>query len=135
MKLVRQFDPSEITLMRWAARGLSLLLIGFVLILLVLNDDFRESPTLPVVILWMLTFCILIAWRWERAGGMLILAMSLLIFLSLLIQWLITGVLTMPLWQLAPIGFALIMPYVIVGWLFLYLGLIKETASEHGPRD
>lgn len=135
MKLVRLFDHSGITLMRWTARGLSLLIIGFVLLLLVLNDDFRESPTLPVVILWVLTFCTLIAWRWERVGGMLILFICLLFFLSLFVQGLKTGALTVPLWQLVPVGLALTMPYVIVGWLFLHLGQISETAGEHAPRD
>ena len=47
MTLLHYNNSKEIQLARWVARGLSLLFIGFILVLLVSNEDFRNSPTPP----------------------------------------------------------------------------------------
>jgi hypothetical protein len=115
-------NPEELQLARRVARGLSLLSVGFLLLLLVLNEDFRESPTPSTIVLWILTLCTLIAWRWERAGGLLTIVLSLVLLLSIFLQWSETAVLVLPIWQLALIGFGMVLPFLIIGWLFVSVG-------------
>ncbi len=126
--------PQEIQVTRWVARGLSLLFIGFNLLLLLLNEDFRNNPTLPTVVFWILSLSMLIAWRWERIGGLLTIILSLALPLSIIIQWSrTTGVVT-PTWQLLLIGFSLMAPFLITGLLFLLADrqskLVKEFSTE-----
>ena len=130
MSLLRYDSPEEIQLARRVARGLSLLFIGFILLLLILNEDFRESPTLPTIVLWILALCTLIAWRWERVGGLLTLFLSPVFLLSLFIQWSGTAGLVTPIWQLALIGFGMVFPFLIIGWLFVYVGRQSQVARE-----
>jgi len=124
----------QIQLTRWLARGLSLLFIGFNLLLLVLNEDFRSSPTLPTLVFWILSLSMVIAWRWERAGGLLTIILSLALPLSVVIQWSRTAGVVTPSWQLLLIGLSLMVPFLITGLLFLYADrqskLVKETSTE-----
>ncbi|MGD2049832.1 MAG: hypothetical protein PVH03_10060 [Chloroflexota bacterium] len=122
MKLLSFDSPEEIQLARRVARGLSLLSIGFLLLLLVLNEDFRKSPTLPTIVLWILALSTLIAWRWERVGGLLTLFLCPVFLLSLIVQWSGTAELSAPIWQLALIGFGMELPFLIIGWLFITVG-------------
>lgn len=122
MKLLSFDSPEEIQLARRVARGLSFLSIGFLLLLLVLNEDFRKSPTLPTIVLWILALSTLIAWRWERVGGLLTLFLCPVFLLSLIVQWSGTAELSAPIWQLALIGFGMELPFLIIGWLFITVG-------------
>lgn len=122
MKLLGFDSPEEIQIARRVARGLSLLSFGILLLLLVLNEDFRGSLTLPTIVLWILVLSTLIAWRWERAGGLLTLFLCLVLLLSIFLQWSETAGLTAPIWQLTLIGFGLVLPFLIIGWLFVSVG-------------
>jgi hypothetical protein len=122
MKLLSFDSPEEIQFARRVARGLSFLSIGFLLLLLVLNEDFRKSPTLPTIVLWILALSTLIAWRWERVGGLLTLFLCPVFLLSLIVQWSGTAELSAPIWQLALIGFGMELPFLIIGWLFITVG-------------
>jgi hypothetical protein len=129
MRLLCNDSPEEIQLARRVARGLSLLSVGFLFLLLILNEDFRESPTLPTIVLWILALCTLIAWRWEKAGGLLTLFLSLVFLLSLIVQWSGTAGLVTPIWQLALISFSMVFPFLIIGWLFVYVGRQSQEAK------
>lgn len=129
MRLLCNDSPEEIQLARRVARGLSLLFVGFLFLLLILNEDFRESPTLPTIVLWILALCTLIAWRWEKAGGLLTLFLSLVFLLSLIVQWSGTAGLVTPIWQLALISFSMVFPFLIIGWLFVYVGRQSQGAK------
>lgn len=135
MSLLRCNNPEEIQLARWVARGLTLLFVGFILLLLVLNEDFRESPTLPTVVLWILALSMLIAWRWEKAGGLLTLFLSPVFLLSIFAQRLGTAGLVMPIWQLALIGAAWMLPILVIGWLFVSVGRQSHVARETLAED
>ena len=129
MRLLCNGSPEEIQLACRAARGLSLLSVGFLFLLLILNEDFRESPTLPTIVLWILALCTLIAWRWEKAGGLLTLFLSPVLLLSLIVQWSGTAGLVTPIWQLALISFSMGFPFLIIGWLFVYVGRLSQEAK------
>jgi hypothetical protein len=60
MTLLRNASPEALHFTRWMARGLSALFIGFTLIFLVLNEDSRNSPTLPTIVFWFLALCLLL---------------------------------------------------------------------------
>jgi hypothetical protein len=111
-----------VRLARWAARGISLLYIGLLLALLVFNEDFRVSSTLPTIILWLLVLSTLIAWRWETAGGLLTLFLSPVFLLSLFVQWSGSARFVMSIWELALIGICLMFPFLVTGLLFVYIG-------------
>lgn len=122
MRLLCNDSPEEIQLARRVARGLSLLSVGFLFLLLILNEDFRENPTLPTIVLWILALSTLIAWRWERVGGLLTLFLSPILLVSLIIQWSGLSGFATPIWQLALISFSMVFPFLIIGWLFVCIG-------------
>jgi hypothetical protein len=129
MRLLQYDTTSEINLARWIARLISLLIVGFVLLLLVLNDDFRKDPTLPTIVLWILTLCLVVAWRWERIGGLLVIFLSPIWVLSMVIQWSGADGLITPGWQLALIGIAMALSFAIIGWLFVSVAWHAEVTS------
>jgi hypothetical protein len=104
------------------ARGLSLLLAALILILLAFNEDFRNTPTLPAVILCALVLSTLFAWRWETAGGLVTLFLVPVFLLSLFGQWSGPAELSLSIWELALIGVCLVFPFLIVGSLFVLIG-------------
>ena len=73
-------------LVRRITRFLSLLLVGFYLSLILFNDDVREDLTLPFILYGLVILSLLVAWHWERMGGLLTLVGSLLFGLFLLIN-------------------------------------------------
>ena len=105
------------------ARGLSLLLVGFLLSLFILNEDFRHSPTLPTYVLWIIALSLLIAWRWERTGAIMILSTTLVFIVSLLLQWLGMSGFGLSIIELALIGICMAIPFLAAGSLFLMLAL------------
>jgi hypothetical protein len=127
MRLLQYDTILEINAARWIARGISFLIVGFVLLLLVLNDDFRSDPTLPTIVLWLLTLCLVVAWRWERIGGLLVIFLSPFWILSMVIQWSGADGLITPGWQLALIGIAMALSFTILGWLFVSVAQHSEV--------
>lgn len=135
MSLLPPINPKEIQLARWTARGLSLLFIGLILLFSVLNEDVRNDPTAPVVVMWFLALSMLMAWRWERFGGLLTLFLSLVFPLSLFIQWSGTVGIVTPLWQLALIALCLTLSFLIVGWLFANAGRQSQKTREFTAKE
>ncbi|MGB3716187.1 MAG: hypothetical protein WA996_17340 [Candidatus Promineifilaceae bacterium] len=127
MRLLRYDTTLEINLARWIARGISILIVGFVLLLLALNDDFRSDPTLPTVVLWIIALCLVIAWRWERIGGLLVIFLSPIFVLSIVIQWSGAKGLIALGWQLAFIGIVMALSFAIIGWLFVSVAWHSEV--------
>lgn len=126
MRLLQYDTTQEIGLARWIARGISIFIVGFVLLLLALNDDFRNDPTLPTIVLWIITLCLVVAWRWERTGGLLVIFLSPILVLSMVIQWTGAVGLITPGWQLALIGIAMALSFAILGWLFVSVAWHSE---------
>lgn len=104
------------------ARGLSLLVAASILILLAFNEDFRNTPTLPGVVLCVLALSTLFAWRWETAGGLVTLFLCPVFLLSFFVQWSGTAGLSLAIWELALIGVCLVFPFLIIGLLFVLIG-------------
>jgi hypothetical protein len=103
--------------------------------LLLLNDDFRNDPTLPAVVLLMLSLGLLIAWRWERLGGLILVFLSPILALSMVVQWSgAEGVITPP-WQLILIGIAISLSFVITGWLFISVAQHNEVTGPTAGGD
>jgi hypothetical protein len=135
MKLMTFKNWREARLARWVARGISLLVAVSLLLLVLFNEDFRNSPTLPTLLLWLLSLSLLIAWRWEKLGGMLTLLLTPVILISLFVQWSGLGGLMTPLWQLFMIALAFLLPFLIAAWLYLSVARYAEmeaTAGEEG---
>ncbi|MGD8585938.1 MAG: hypothetical protein PVJ75_11350 [Chloroflexota bacterium] len=118
-----QIDPGEdIQSAGRMARGLSLLVAASLLILLAFNEDFRNTPTLPAVVLCVLALSTLFAWQWETAGGLVTLLLSPVFLLSLIFQWSEKAELSQAIWELALIGICLVLPFLIIGLLFVLVG-------------
>ncbi|MDX1412617.1 MAG: hypothetical protein R3293_00390 [Candidatus Promineifilaceae bacterium] len=125
---------------RWAARGLSLLIMGFVLLIFLFNEDVRMTPTPPTLILGILAICMIIAWRWEKVGGLLLLLGSPILFLSLLIQLFASGKLITPVWLILFLDMCLSLSIMIIGWFFISaaqhtkMELPLENEQSHSTR-
>ena len=135
MQLLHYDNQHEIGTVRWLARGLSILIGGFVVVLYLFNDDFRTNPTPPTVMLGVLTFFMLIAWRWERIGGLLTMFGSLLLAVSMLFQWSGTVGLITPIPLLILIAAGMTLSFLIIGWLFVSVAQHTTVIQEHVSED
>ena len=104
------------------ARGLSLLVATSILILLAFNEDFRNAPSLPAVVLCALALSTLFAWRWQTAGGLATLFLSPVFLLSLFVQWSGPADLSLAVGELVLIGLCLVVPFLVIGVLFVLVG-------------
>lgn len=131
MGLLHFDNAHEIGTARWVARGLTILIGGFVAVIYLFNEDVRQDPTPPTILMGILTLWMLIAWRWERIGGTLLIFGSLLLFLSMLLE--LSGVagLITPIWTLILIGAGISLSYLITGWLFV--SVAQHTAVAQVP--
>lgn len=126
-----QFNSlGEIRMARWVARGTSLFIGGFVLVLLLFNEDIREDPTPATLVLGILSLLVLVSWRWERLGGTLTLLASPILLVAPLIQMLGAPGLITPTWLLILISAAMTLPFFITGWLFLSIAKHAEVAQK-----
>ncbi len=133
--LLRYDTKQELNLARWVARALSILIGGFVLMIFLLNDDVRNDPTLPTIVVGMLTIGLLIAWRWERLGGLIVVFLSPILVLSMVIQWSGAEGLLTPPWQLILIGITISLSFVITGWLFISVAQHTEVTGPTSGGD
>ena len=117
-------------LVRRITRLLSLLLVGFYISLILFNDDVREVPTLPFILYGLVVLSLLVAWRWERKGGLLTLVGSLLFGLFLLVNSLLRYDFNLILAVFGAI--ILTLPCFSAGWLFYTLGQQPEIAEPSG---
>ncbi len=128
----------DVRLVRWMARGLATLFAAFILSLFLFNEDVRQNPHPPVVILALLALSMMLAWRWEKLGGRLTFIGSPLLFVSVLYTWLSPragGFDPGGAWILgmAVVGAALSLPPLIVGWLFVSLARAAPRGRSHSP--
>ena len=131
MKSLLGGDKSgDIALARRTARGLSLLFIGVIILILVLNEDFRSTPTLPTVVLWVTALSTLVAWRWEKAGGILTLFLTSVFLISLLVQWSDTDRFLMPIWELILFGVCWMAPFIGIGAMFIWISRQGEEVNQ-----
>ena len=129
MRLMRLGSWQEARLARWVARGISLIIGLSLLLLIVLNEDFRTNPTLPTIILWLMSLSLLLAWRWERVGALSTLLLTPILLIALVVQWTGLGGLLAPFWQLAMVALASILPFLIAAWLYLSAHQYAETIA------
>jgi hypothetical protein len=135
MGLLQYNNLGEIRVARWVARCTSLLVGGSVLFLFLFNEDIIQDPTPPTLILGLLSLAVLAAWRWERVGGTLALLASPIFFISALIEMSsIVGLIT-PTWVLILIDAAIMLSFVIIGWLFVSVAKHAEVAGELGAEQ
>lgn len=121
--LTLQFETErDVRMVRWMARGLALLFAAFILSIFLFNEDVRQDLNPPTLVLGLLALSMLLAWRWERWGGLLTLAGVPLFIISVLVTWLGAGA----GWLLAMAGVAAVtsLPPLIVGWMFLSLARV-----------
>jgi hypothetical protein len=124
MQTVQIDAERDVHRVRWMARGLALLLAALILSLFLFNEDVRQEPNPPTVILALTAGCMMLAWRWERVGGTLTWLGAVSLFASELFMWsrpqrfgLPPGGVSWPF--LIVIGAATSVPALIVGWLFV----------------
>ena len=123
----------DIQTARWIARISTLLLtafFGFVILR-------TEQPALFTLTALVMTVTLLSAWHWEKTGGLLTLAATLvcalLVGLNATLSVLSLGAMKAVLWG---IGCTLVvltvwfLPYQLIAWLFLSLGRHSERAAQ-----
>jgi len=131
MQLLRYDNQHEIGAVRSVARVLSILTGGFVVMLYLFNDDLRAEPTPPSVMLGLLPFFMLIAWRWERFGGLLTMFGSVLLAVTMLFQWSGAVGLITPIPLLIFIAGGMTLSFLIIGWLFVSIAQHTRAIQEH----
>jgi hypothetical protein len=136
MQLLRYDTERELRWIRWLARGLSLLFSGFMLSVLLFNEDVRQAPTPPTIVLGLLSVSMLLAWRWEELGGKLTMMGAPLFLIS--VMYMTTQVEAIFGVALV-VGLALTLATLIVGWLFVSVArhtpVTREVAGKReGPR-
>ena len=124
MTIVSLNNNNELNLVRWIARGLSLLPITFWSTILlfnndVLTEDILTDINLPLLLNLFLSLCLLIAWRWEKVGGLLAIGGSPLLFSVLLLTNLTAAGLITPYWAVILMSASMAGFYLIVGLLFM----------------
>ena len=128
------FDTSQdVRLARWVARGLSLAFAGFVSAIMIFNEDVRADLTPPMLVTVLLSLSAISAWRWERAGGLLTMALAPLLFLSILVQYAGAAGLVTPMWTLLLVAAAMTLSFFILGWLFVSVGRHADVTRR--PED
>lgn len=117
-------------LARRIARLLAFFLMVFFLLLLLFNEDVRTDLTLPFILLSLVVLSLPLAWRFEKNGGLLTMALTLVSGLFFLINGLVNY--QFPV-VAALFGAALLaVPFFMVGWLFYTLGQYPESDSAPG---
>jgi hypothetical protein len=134
MMLLEHGTSREIHFARWIARGLSLVTLGFMLAIAMLNEDFLTDITPPTVILAILFLFTLLAWRWERVGGILTMSLTPFFFLSILVENSNSVGLITPFWVLSLLAAGSAFYFLIVGWLFVSVAQHEELAKVAGER-
>jgi hypothetical protein len=131
--------------MRWIARGWSILIIAFTLMMVIgyawswvttgkadpyAVEDYPPIENLPPLFSLLSVLGLALAWRWERLGGTIAVIFSLAVLPILLIHWPITH--NFPHYFVAPYGVWMII--LIPGVLFSVCGYQskKSTRSQLG---
>ena len=130
MSILQYDNKQEVMTARWVARGISLFFGGFFLFIFVFNEDVRNDPTMPTIIFGMITLSMLIAWRWEKIGGILTLFLSPIFLLTIFFQWFGARGLMTSTWVLAAIGAGMMFAFFITGWLFVSVAQYFEVLQD-----
>jgi len=116
-----------LTVLRWVARGSSVLLVAVVLLMAVLPDPYREPRPLrldEIVGLaffpWGVLVGTLLAWRWPRVGGLIAVGSVVALYAS---QFILRGYFPFSAWLLLPLTPAL---------LFLLLSFLEPRRATGG---
>jgi hypothetical protein len=132
MGLLQYNSLGEIRMARWVARVTSLLIGGFVVLLFLFNEDIRQDPTPPTLILGVLSLSVLAAWRWERVAGTLTLLTAPIFFVAAIVEMVGMDGLITPYWALILIDAAITCAYLILGWLYVSVAKHAAVATELG---
>ena len=135
MQLLHYDNQHEISTARWLARGLSILIGGTVVMLYLFNEDVLNDPTPSTILLGAITLSMLIAWRWERVGGLLTMIGSLLIPVTMIFHWSGTVGLITPIPLLVLTASGITLSFLIIGWLFVSVAPNKTGFQEHESED
>ena len=132
MKLLHRSETQEIQIVRWIARISSVLLTVLFGIVFLTTDQ----PAHFVVVILAMTVALLLAWRWERMGGLLTIAIALIYSVGVgLYSVFSLSIPDLGILQAIFLGFVcilialivLVLPYLILGWLFV------SVARHSGP--
>lgn len=117
------------TVIRWMARLLSLVINSVFLLILFLaltNEDKPQGAAVPVLVLLVLTMVsCFVAWKWERAGGIAVLAGAVCLGVAAYAASRTWGV---DLHFLVPLIYAT--PFLLVGTLFLLAARGQTSARR-----
>jgi len=113
-----QIGKSSISI-RWMARLLSVMVSSMFLLimfLLITNEDKPQGMAIPVLVLLALTIMgCLVAWRWEKAGGIVVVTGALCLYIATSLSGLAVGLGSLSFLVSLIYG----VPFLIVGILFL----------------
>ena len=116
--------------MKWMPRVISLLVLAFYLSLWIFNEDVRSRPTLPVILPGLLAVFLLVAWRWERFGGLLTILGGLIFFLVIIVGAIGANDIS-PMAALFG-GALLAAPFLLTGCLFFIAG--QQPGRSRGSK-
>jgi len=119
---------SHIRFTRWISRGVSLLSIAFFLSLVLLNEDIRETISLPFLVYGGIVAGLIVAWVRERAGGIIVMMATLVLGIIVVINGLTREDIT--LFTVIVGVLILLLPNFLIGWLFFTVGQQEEAVVE-----
>ncbi len=119
---------SHIRLTRWISRGVSLLSIAFFLSLVLLNEDVRETVSLPFLVYGGIVAGLIVAWIRERTGGLIVMLATLVLGIIVVINGLTREDIT--LFTVIVGALILLLPNFLIGWLFFTVGQQEEAVAE-----
>lgn len=135
-KIMKHASQNEIQMARWIARISSLVLTTLFAFVILLTDQ----PILFTVTIVGMSVALMLAWRWERMGGLLTLSFALICAvlggLSAAIEFDNMGIPVRVLWALSSmvvVFIAWVSPYALVGWLFVSIARYSTPASHYRP--
>jgi len=119
---------SHIRFTRWISRGVSLLSIAFFLSLVLLNEDIRETISLPFLVYGGIVAGLIVAWVRERTGGIIVMMATLVLGIIVVINGLTREDIT--LFTVIVGVLILLLPNFLIGWLFFTVGQQEEAVVE-----
>jgi len=119
---------SHIRLTRWISRGVSLLSIAFFLSLVLLNEDVRETVSLPFLVYGGIVAGLIVAWIRERTGGLIVMLATLVLGIIVVINGFTREDIT--LFTVIVGALILLLPNFLIGWLFFTVGQQEEAVAE-----
>lgn len=127
MQLLSFNTERDVQWIRWIARILSFLFAGFIFYIWLFNEDVRQNPTPPTIVVTIIAVFMVVSWRWEKIGGTLTVLASPFCLLSVMYM---TTQMDSNLVLAFAVGLALTFVTALIGWLFISVAQHTAVGTE-----